>query len=392
MEFKRFENESDDELIYRVCKNKESIGTWNDVANVLNDLLNTDYNESAFRKKYQSFQKMFEANQTLFCSADEQIENIRAMQRQLEIDKIRFRDERNAWNKQHYVAARVEQKLDYLEEMLREIGNKEFRNHEVVKHDGDTDLICCLSDLHIGQTFDTIFGEYNSDIAAKRLQKYANEVIKIGAVHCAKNVYVTCLGDIISGNIHSTIQITNREDVIEQVKMSAEYIASFLHSLSYEFDNVFFIGASGNHSRIISDKELALHDERLDDLILWIVEQMTSGVNNIHALHRNIDVGIFDISVRGKTYIGTHGDYDHISKQGIGNLTMMLGFIPYGILCGHLHTPMSTEINGVKVIQSGSLAGSGDSYTIEKRLTGKPNQTTLVCDEKGIQCIYNIEL
>ncbi len=50
------------------------------------------------------------------------------------------------------------------------------------------------------------------------------------------------------------------------------------------------------------------------------------------------------------------------------------------------------ELNGVKVVQSGSLTGAGDSYTIEHRLTGKPSQTLLVCDENGIDCIYNVEL
>ena len=50
------------------------------------------------------------------------------------------------------------------------------------------------------------------------------------------------------------------------------------------------------------------------------------------------------------------------------------------------------ELNGVKVIQSASLAGSGDDHTIECRLTGKPSQTLCVCNSNGIECIYNVEL
>ena len=42
MKFKRNENETDLELIYRVCSNKDVIGTWEDVAVILNQLLYKD--------------------------------------------------------------------------------------------------------------------------------------------------------------------------------------------------------------------------------------------------------------------------------------------------------------------------------------------------------------
>lgn len=71
--YKRLDGESDDELIYRVCQDKELIGTWNDVKDILNELLNADYGESAYRKKYQSFEKMFSANQNRFLNSDERL-------------------------------------------------------------------------------------------------------------------------------------------------------------------------------------------------------------------------------------------------------------------------------------------------------------------------------
>ena len=94
----------------------------------------------------------------------------------------------------------------------------------------------------------------------------------------------------------------------------------------------------------------------------------------------------------GKFYFGVHGDFDANSKQGISNLVMAMGFLPEAIIRGHMHSPAYHEFNGVKMIQSGSLAGSGDDYTLEKRLTGKPSQTLLVCNDRGIECIYNVEL
>ena len=65
---------------------------------------------------------------------------------------------------------------------------------------------------------------------------------------------------------------------------------------------------------------------------------------------------------------------------------------PYCVLCGHKHYPAMSDISGIKVIQSGSLVGSGDEYTRQKRLTGEPSQTVLIVNDKGIKCHYPIVL
>ena len=49
--YKRFENETDEELIYRITSDKELIGSWQKVADILNELLGTNYTESKFRKE-----------------------------------------------------------------------------------------------------------------------------------------------------------------------------------------------------------------------------------------------------------------------------------------------------------------------------------------------------
>ena len=98
------------------------------------------------------------------------------------------------------------------------------------------------------------------------------------------------------------------------------------------------------------------------------------------------------LDISGKLYIGVHGDYDTYNKSGVSNLCMYLGFVPYGITFGHLHTCAVDEANGVKMIRGGSLSGSGDSYTIEKRLSGKASQMVCVCNKNGVVCYYPIEL
>lgn len=403
VELKRLENENEEQYIWRVAQAKDNgliDMKWDELGEVINQELygdnEDDYRHSdVYRKPYTHAKKFYEAGVFSKFDEDEYTEKLNDQKHELEKAKVAFRDERNGWNKQNRVEARVEETLDNLERELREIGKSNFKVSKVKCNDGDNSLIVMLSDLHTGQTFDNPFGRYNTDILKDRLNQLLQKTIKIGKRHESVMVNVVLLGDQISGNIHNTIQVSNRENVIDQIKIASEVITWFCVELAKEFAFVNVYECAGNHSRLISNKDAAIHDERLDNLITWIVKQMTSHIDTIKVHdddYIRIDSGISIFDLYGKEYVAVHGDYDVLNKTGVGNLSMMLGRIPYAIMNGHNHYPMNTDVNGVKIIQGGSMAGSGDSYTIEKRLSGKPNQTVLVCDEDGIDCIYNVEL
>lgn len=80
---------------------------------------------------------MLNANQSKIIDGDAYIKEIEVAKRELEREKIKFRDERNAWNKQNYIDARVEQKLDFLEEELRNQGKINFNVHNNIKFNSD---------------------------------------------------------------------------------------------------------------------------------------------------------------------------------------------------------------------------------------------------------------
>jgi len=391
MNFKRLENETDDELIYRICSQKNQIGTWEQVRDIINELTGNDFGESTYRKKYQSFEKILNANQDKFYDCDAALEELKEQQRALEREKVKFRDERRAWNKQNYIDSRVEEKLDILEEQLLSIGKELYEPHNITEINSDNDMLVILSDFHIGANYDSFIGKYNTDIAKKRLQKLLEEVIKIQKRHNSEKCHISLTGDLINGSIHKSIQITNSEDVISQIKIATELICGFAYECSKYFKDVNIYSVVGNHSRI-DKKDDALHSERLDDLILWGTELCLNGIDNIHILRRNIDIGIADLNIRGKTYISVHGDYDSFNKSGVSSLCMTLGFLPYAILYGHLHHCSVDEVNGVKMIRGGCLGGSGDDYTLEKRLTGKASQMVCICDKDGVVCYYPVEL
>lgn len=396
LDFSIHENETERQYIWRVGQYvSEGKITWRELTNIINEKWRQsedDYrDESAYRKPFNSAVSYYEEVFSKMVD-DEYSQKILEQKRELEQAKIQFRDERVAWNKQNYEAARNAQKLEHIENVLKEIGNVNFNISMPIIQESDNDLLIMLSDLHIGQTFNSSFGSYNSDIAKERLNKYLNEIIKIQQTHKSENAYVSLLGDLISGSIHRSIQVTNRENIIEQIKLASELISSFCYELTKKFKNVYLTDCSGNHSRIVESKENSLHDEMYDNLIAWSINNCLKHIPNFKFVNNNLDIGISQLSIRDKLYLGVHGDYDGMNKSAISNLVMMVDKKPYAVCMGHKHYAAFTEETGIKAIQGGSLAGSGDSYTIEKRLSGKPSQTVCVCDTNGVRCIYPVSL
>lgn len=386
-DLKRKKNEDENAYIWRVCDNKDLIGTWQDVCDLLNEELNHDYNESWYRKMYQSFLMVFDSIKDKYFDSDE-VQRIEKKKQELIKERFRLNDERVAYNKMLRNDARLEERLNMLEKAIKDFSKDKFFEIDNSFTKSDNDLLVILSDVHIGQTFKSFDGEYNTDIAKERLNIYLNKIIEIKNIYNSENCFISLQGDLISNSIHKTLAITNQENVIQQIKLASELITEFVYKLSEHFNTTYVFSVSGNHSRL-DRKEDALKDERLDDLIIWYMRTALSHLKNINIIVDTIDNTFSIMNIRDKVYVNVHGDYDVFSKMGAANLSMMLGFFPYAITYGHMHNCAMQDESGIKMIRGGSLAGSGDDYTIEKRLTGKPSQMVCVCTADGIKS-YNV--
>lgn len=386
-DLKRKKNEDENAYIWRVCDNKDLIGTWQDVCDLLNEELNHDYNESWYRKMYQSFLMVFDSIKDKYFDSDE-VQRIEKKKQELIKERFRLNDERVAYNKMLRNDARLEERLNMLEKAIKDFSKDKFFEIDNSVTKSDNDLLVILSDVHIGQTFKSFDGEYNTNIAKERLNIYLNKIIEIKNTYNSENCFISLQGDLISNSIHKTLAITNQENVIQQIKLASELITEFVYKLSEHFNTTYVFSVSGNHSRL-DRKEDALKDERLDDLIIWYMRTALSHLKNINIIVDTIDNTFSIMNIRDKVYVNVHGDYDAFSKMGAANLSMMLGFFPYAITYGHMHNCAMQDEGGIKMIRGGSLAGSGDDYTIEKRLTGKPSQMVCVCTADGIKS-YNV--
>ena len=310
---------------------------------------------------------------------------------EFQVERRKFFDQRNAFNKLVRERSRQEELNEILVAAIQS-GNLlqlNYEYHEVIP--SDNDLLVSLNDIHYGATVNNYWNTYNSDICREMMRRYLDNVIQIAHTHGSENCVVWANGDEISGNIHKSITVTNKENVIEQIKGVSELIAEFIAELSKHFATVTFVSVAGNHSRLDPNKDNALVSERLDDLIEWyLAARLQSFENVIIGGGEKVDETMYLIDVRGKTYCGVHGDFDG-SPSKIQALQTMARKPLYAVLSGHLHHCKMDDVQGIRTIMAGSFLGM-DDYCVQKRIYGRPEQMVCVCDETGVRCSYNVGL
>lgn len=308
----------------------------------------------------------------------------------LKKEQQKFYDQRAALNKIIRERSRQEELNDIIRDAVQngDLPQLDYRPVEVAP--SSNDILVSLNDIHYGMNVQNAWNTYNSDVCRDMMAHYLERVLAIAKTHGSENCIVYNCGDSLSGSIHLTVQIANKENVIEQVKGVSELIAEFLAALSLHFKTVRYISVAGNHSRLGS-KDDSLYDERADDLVEWYVEARLQNFENIIIdTSSRIDETIFITDIRGKTYAGVHGDMDG-SAQKIAALQAMAGRPLYAVLSGHMHHNMCDEVQGVKTIMAGSFLGM-DDYCIQRRIYGKPEQMVCICDDTGIMCHYDVDL
>ena len=162
-EFKKLENETEEQYLWKIGRLVDSgkVESWKSINDIVNTELGIDEenwrDESSFRKRYQAGKKFYE-NCFSKMKSEDYAQEVAEMKRELEREKIKFRDERNAWQKQNYIDARVEHKLDALETELLSQAKINFDIHENTNITSDNDVLIILSDFHIGQCFQSMWG------------------------------------------------------------------------------------------------------------------------------------------------------------------------------------------------------------------------------------------
>lgn len=236
-----------------------------------------------------------------------------------------------------------------------------------------------LSDLHLNEVIDLAqmggINSFNSKIAAKRLERYFQTVIKLCTEQMGRPlaaVYVLLMGDLTSGSIHEELAKTNDLLSMPACKVAAELLAAGIQLLLEKFPKIPFyvVSVPGNHGRTTRKPEakgFAL--DSYDTLVAMLLEAYFK--NETRVQFSAPASGDALINVYGRNFLVTHGDrigsrggYGFVGPaaaiaRGFQKLRMDYanqGIIIDQILIGHFHTALEL----FKGISNGCLPGPSE--------------------------------
>lgn len=327
MEQRRRQNESEQAYIYRICSNKEKIGTWYDVCDLLNAELGRDWTEAAYRKQYQMGQLYLSTVEDELFENEEYIEKIREEKEALLLERKKLQRVN-----QEYQAnlRRIADYQLYKELWLDAIDGEEpirispIRPTKVEKVE-KTGLLC-LSDQHLGKIVELkglegeVVNSYSPEIFEARMWKLLHNF----EADFAENIMVDKLvifdlGDCIEGILRCDKTLRSlKTGVIE----SANHYANFMALWICEAYNRLQIPieyhlCGGNHDvlRILGEKKKFDDENMAADICSKIHDKVE--INKLRAEKESGQMSQIEIyeytdaifkSIYDVNILGFHGD------------------------------------------------------------------------------------
>lgn len=394
-DFTKLENENYHSYIWRMDELVQSgkYQNWKEITPLVNKELFGDdesqyRDESAFRKAVKYARDFYEAG-VFGVNEDEYFKKLRVEKQELQKAKQKLSDERVEFNRQIRQEARKESYVDLVKRIICEDTEPMNVNVHYTLFNGQTDLLCHLTDIHTGIEINTWKNVFNEDILKQRIEKYTSDILDIRGLHQSQNCYLV-IGEILSGLIHNNLRLQNNMDLMEQFKYISELISAMLVRLASNFNHVYVYTTPGNHSRVVAKKEDSLDGENMDVLLPFYLKARLQNVENVSICDNTIEPEIAMFNIRGNNVFSSHGHKDSPANV-VQNFTMMFGIKPDIVLLGHRHTNGLTTVYDTKVIESGCVSGN-DQYAISIRKTNRPEQTVSVVGENGLICLYDIQV
>lgn len=394
--FKRYENETDDELIYRICSQKDTIGTWKDVCDILNELTNNDYNESAYRKKYQIFEKMLSANQTRFASIDSQLEEINIQKRELEKERKKLQTEKLEYNKWLREDARDELITEKIVEAITSLTPLEIPKRIERSH-SNKEYLLVFGDEHYGVEFELedIFGRiinsYSPEIFEDRMWELQDYVIEIIEDKGIDTLHIFSMGDFCDGVLRVSQLNKLKYGVVESTIKYANFISEWINMLS-KFVNIKFYMTNGNHSelRMLGQPKGTFTEDNMGEIVAEFIKCRLS--NNPNFTFISNPTGNIYAQIACFPILGIHGEVKDMEKALREYSSIYDVPISY-LIAGHLHHSKKEEIGmNTEVINVPSIIGT-DPYSLSLRKVSAPGAKLLEFDTvRGLTCEYNLKL
>lgn len=367
MIIERLEGETDNQLIYRICSLKDAIGTWDDVKDILNELLGEDYNESTYRKKFQYFNSLLDSNQDKFAESEKQLEEIENQKELLRQERYKIQTvnlERNRISRQN---ARIDLFAEQLKDCVNKIEVPKIEYIPIVKN--NVIYVQTIADIHYGADFVSQNNEYSKKIVLDRFDILKSKTIDFIKEKQVETLYVLGLGDFIQGILRVTDLRINDSSVVESTVEISNIISQYLNDLSAYCKIKFYDVIYANHSqtRYLGTQANVMMDEDLGYIIGNYIKLALSNNDRIEVVLANKDELGLDFNVGKFNCCALHGHQIKNIDDTLKDLTIMKRKFYSYIFVAHFHNNKTiccgeSKLNDCEVLVVPSFCGS-DKYS-----------------------------
>lgn len=381
--YKRFEGESDDALIFRITGEKDKIGSWQDVADVLNELLGRDCKPDTYRKKRQCFDVMFQANQCKWADSQEQIDK-------LDMKILEMKSERK---KNQAINVELNRKLNkynrfelFYENVATEINAFEIPQFEYYgRTNNDKAYVIAITDIHCGANFVTDTNSYSFEEMKKRFDILYDESVKFIREKGLDRIKILCLGDVVQGILRISDFSLNESSVVYATILVAKTIAKFLNDLSVHCHIDYYHTPSANHSQVryLNSKASELATEDIEYVVGNYIKDVLVRNPRVE-VHTNFGYDYIEIPIFDFNTIALHGHTINNIENALKDLSFHKKKFYSTVFMGHFHAGKNMTVGQM---------GSGDcEVVICPSFVGDcPYADKIMKGAKAASCIYGFD-
>lgn len=338
-DLKRMPSETNDQYFYRVCKMKDDLGfTWPQMTEVFNEEFGCDKGESAYRKKWNAFETVMEANADTLFGDRSYLDAIEEAKYELEKER------------QKLYATKVELQRNIRQESRAELFYENIRNavetlsmpdifaRPLCQQKANKDYLLCIADIQAGAKFTLPNNEYSLEICEKRFNKLLDDVIRYVVDDNIYKLKVVGLGDTVQGILRLTDLKLNETTVVEATILVARMIACFLNQLSAYCWVEYYHTPTSNHgqNRPIGSKASELAYEDMEYVIGNYIHDILRNNDRTNVYLNNgfdyIEIPIFDFNV-----MAMHGHTIRNIETALKDLSVTHRKLIDYVIIGHYH-------------------------------------------------------
>lgn len=346
MEYKRFENEAEDSYILRICEMKQTQGwTWQDIADILNDALGHNFDESRYRKQYKSYSKMLEANEDKIFTDDEYLKKIQAEKMDLEKERQKLYATKVEMQRVVRQNSRFELFYENVRDAISALPMPMIKYTDNKRFLLSKEYLLTIADIHCGAQFDLPTNNYSIEECERRFGVLLNDIADYVQRNQISRLNVVSLSDDIQGILRVSDLQLNETSVVEATVVVSRLIANFLNELSAFCSIEYYHTPNSNHSQIrpIGTKASELATEDLEYIIGNYITDLLRNNTRVH-VHTNFGCDYIEIPIFNYNIIALHGHTIKNYETALKDLSALHRKMYDFVIVGHMHN--AKQISG----------------------------------------------